>query len=240
MGLEEVQRGLVILLTNDALREQFAADPQSAARTLNLTPEDAAHLAAMAQNEVERFARSLCAKRWNEIQKLLPLSCQAAQSAEVGLRRVFMQFAQTYTPQGGKRHAQDALQFAAWIGQKPKSSQQAKPSFHAASDSLPAEMLTGNGAWLPDLLRYEAAWLEMNLMPSRRCLLRRFEYPVPTLARALSRLGGEGLPDPASVPIQPVMIVWLRLSGRGRLRHYIVGIPPRAANPHSFSRKAAS
>ena len=222
MGLEEAQRGLAILLTNDALREQFAADPQSAARTLNLTPQDAAQLAAMAQNQVERFARSLRAKRWNEIQKLLPLSCRAAQSAGMGLRLIFLQFAQTYTPQGGRRHAQDALQFAAWIGQQ---SSRTRTASDAILPALPAELLTQNAAWLPDLLRYEAAWLEMNLMPSRWGLLRRFEYPVP----ALARVGENGLPAPAVMPIQPLVIVWLRLSPRGRLRHWILPMPHLSA-----------
>ena len=71
--------------------------------------------------DVEHFARSLRAKRWNEIEKLLPLSVRAAKRAGFALARLFYAFAQQYTPKGSKRHAQDAIAFATWISAAQRS-----------------------------------------------------------------------------------------------------------------------
>ncbi len=274
MGLEEVQRGLATLLTDDALRQRFTADPHSAAQSLNLMPDDAAQLASLACSDVERFARSLRAKRWNEIQKLLPLSCRAAQGLGIGLRGHFLQFAQTYVPQGGKRHAQDALRFAAWFGQYsdqtsvPVAANPAVKHSDALRRELPengvgenkvsenkvtdADAADGSGAWLADMLRYEAAWLEMNLTRSRHCLVRRFMVSVPDLARTLSAGGQAAVPE--RLPSQPLVIVWLRHTARGPLRECVMPIPLPlcvrlcirmriplcAANRRLFSHKSAS
>ena len=237
MGLEEVQRGLASLLTNERLREQFAADPRSVARTLNLSAEDAVELEALASGEVERFARSLCAKRWNEIQKLLPVSTQSAQMAGFGLRRLFLRFAQSYTPHGGKRHAQDALAFADWAAQQQalfQNNTQNAGSKRADSPDAAA------AAWLPDLLRYEAAWLEMQMQPNRRWRLRRFAYPVPALARAVTLAssedvtkGGSAAILPASFPFpaRPLLVIWLRPRLNGPLRDHSLSLPVR--RPHA-------
>lgn len=211
MGLQAVQHGLALLLTDDELRERFAVDPQGVAQTLNLDAADAAQLSLLASAEVERFARSLRARRWNEIQKLLPVSIQAAQQAEFPLRRLFLNFAQTYAPQGGKRHAQDALAFADWM------TRQSSETFSISNSP--------NAAWLPDLLRYEAAWLEMQLMPSRHWMLRRFEYPVAQWIRARTLTAVEGKVTDSSPSMRTTLSLWLRLSPSGKLRHYNLSAP---------------
>lgn len=211
MGLRDVQHGLARLLTDDGLRERFGVDPQGVAQTLNLDAADAVQLSLLASAEVERFARSLRAKRWNEIQKLLPVSTQAAQNVGFPLRRLFFDFAQTYAPQGGKRHAQDALAFAAWTARQPSE-----------TFSIPT---SPNAAWLVDLLRYEASWLEMQLMPSRRWMLRRFAYSVPQWVRARTFYAAEYAVADSSPSLRTTLSVWLRLSPVGKLRHCSLSAP---------------
>lgn len=219
-----MQRGLALLLTDADMRERFAADPRGVEQTLNLSAEEMAQRALPAGAEVERFACSLRAKRWNEIQKLLPISTQGAQSVGVPLRRAFLRFAQGYVPQGSKRHAQDALAFADWVGRQPKETfQDAVGTHHKA-----------NAAWLPDLIRYEAAWLEMQITPARFWMLRRFSYPVPLLARALSQSqpGDATLESllPGQLSARTIFIIWLRLSPNGRLRNCKLSLPAPAAS----------
>ncbi len=211
MGLRDVQHGLARLLTDDGLRERFAVDPQGVAQTLNLDAADAAQLSLLASAEVERFARSLRAKRWNEIQKLLPVSTQAAQNFGFPLRRLFFDFAQTYAPQGGKRHTQDALAFADWTARQ--------------SSGTPQDFIPTNAVWLSDLLRYEAAWLEMHLLPSRRWMLRRFAYPIPQWIRAQTLAAAEGKVTDSSPSMRTTLSIWLRLSPSGKLRHYNLSAP---------------
>ena len=214
MGLSEMQRGLALLLTDADMRERFAADPQGVEQSLNLSAEARAQGALPTGAEIERFARSLRAKRWNEIQKLLPFSTQGARSVEYPLRRVFLRFAQGYAPQGCKRHAQDALAFADWVERQPKATFQ-------DADGTPNK---ANAVWLPDLIRYEAAWLEMRITPARCWMLRRFQYPVPLLARILSQThtGGAAMEDLLSnlLSTRPIFGIWLRLWPRGRLHHF--------------------
>lgn len=214
MGLSEMQRGLAVLLTDENMRERFAADPQGVGQTLNLNAEEMARQTLPSGSEVERFARSLRAKRWHEIQKLLSVSIRGAQSVGYPLRRAFLQFAQGYVPQGSKRHAQDALAFADWVGKQPEETFLNTDGVYKPT----------NAVWLPDLIRYEAAWLEMQITPSRRWMLRRFAYDTPLLARLLSQshTGDAAMESLLSGLLlnQSAFVVWLRLSPDGRLQHF--------------------
>ena len=230
MGLSEMQRELALLLTDADMRERFAADPQGVEQSLNLSMEARAQRVLPSDAEVERFARSLCAKRWNEIQKLLPVSTQGAQSVGFPLRRAFLQFAQEYTPQGSKRHARDAIAFADWVGRQPKETfQDAGGTYYKA-----------NAAWLPDLIRYEAAWLEMQITPTRFWMLRRFAYPVPLLARAVSQSQpGDATMDnllSGLLSARPIFVIWLRLSPNGRLRNCSLSLPAPAASSAALKK----
>jgi hypothetical protein len=210
MGLSEQQCALARLLTDADLRARFATDLNEVERELALSPDDTTQLSALVMPDVERSARSLHAKRWNEVEKRLPLSACAAHQRHLPLRREFLQFAQTYVPQGSKRHAQDAIAFADWCAQRP------------AGQFSEAESPVAAPAWLPDLMRYEAAWLSVALETRPRfVVLRRFGFPIHRIARAIAQSPREPLASNV-VSARFSLAVWSRLSADGMTRHLVL------------------
>ncbi len=226
MGLSEVQRTLALLLTNAELRDRLRAGTESAnavAKELGLDAADLAQVQHFAMAELERSARSLHAKRWQEIQKLLPLSLKAAAlslsvhaenssndpgagdlpstpgKAKNPLFRLFTRFAETCVPGGSKRHANDAIAFANWVNEHAKSTP-------ANSETLP---------WLPDLLRYEATWLRLHIDTRPRFLhIERYRYPAPRIATDLTQT----TPDMGQIVTRPTLVCWLRVSPTTNIR----------------------
>ena len=220
MGLSDVQRVLASLLTSAPLRARFLADLEGLGCELGLTAEDIALLKAFSTHEVARCARSLQAKRWGEIEKLLPLSVRAAQREHVPLRALFQQFSQTCVPRGAKRHAQDAIAFSAWAGERPASAFcDPDNSCHGQGDTHRKEIQQEApcAAWLPDLLRYEAAWLTANIdVRPRFCLVRRFRFPVHRMNEILMKQSAMGSVI-MSVPERSTLALWSRLSPKSRI-----------------------
>ena len=192
MGLVEVQRALARLYTDGALRGRFFAHLRPVSQELGLSDDEAAQIATISAIQVGRFADSLVAKRRHEVEKLLPLTRRVLGrefSAE------FARYASAPVPDGMHRHREDAIAFAAFLGN---------------SDGRPGP------PWAMDLLRYERSWLEAG-SSRRRWLVRRFQYPVGRLARNL--VEDTVLP---SVPFQPTLGVWFRLGRHGPLRHLLL------------------
>lgn len=193
MGLAETQRLLAQLYTDGALRQRFFADPASVGGEWSLSPDDLRSLSGLSSSQVDLFSRSLQAKRLGEIRKLLPQTCRA-----LGLHTVplFRQFGDTFVPSGLHKHRVDALAFAAFL------------------ETLPPEEIA-LPLWLPDLLRYEAAWLTASDPNCRLhfCKTRRDIFAVR------QGLNAEKVPE---MTRRPALALWWRFSPSGRLRHKIL------------------
>lgn len=122
--------------------------------------------------QVEAFARSLVRKRAGEVRILLPRTAEALGSDFV---KEFQRYAAGHSVEGAKRHAADAVAFARRLGE-------AAP------------------AWIADLARYEAAWVELEL--GRKLLLRRFSHAVDSEQAA---------------SIATVWMIWVRLPWIGKV-----------------------
>ena len=121
--------------------------------------------------QVEAFARSLVRKRALEVRSCLPRTAEALGADFIA---EFGRYAAEHPVQGAKKHAVDALAFARNLDARAP-------------------------AWIAELARYEAAWVEMGL--GRKLLLRKFRYAVD---------------ESDSACAQMIWVVWIRLPwGRG-------------------------
>lgn len=136
MGLAQSQFVLAQLYTNTELRERFFANPQVIGTELGLSCDEAQQLSQLSQNQVNLFANSLKWKRLAEVRELLP---RTAQALGKNFTALFWRYAETYLPQGIKKHRDDAIAFANFI-QKVAREEGIDPPFL-------------------DLVRYEKAWL---------------------------------------------------------------------------------
>jgi hypothetical protein len=191
MGLAEVQVALARLYTDAAWREQFFAGPLRVGCAAGLTPEEATQLARMRAADVNFFALTLHSKRLHEIHKLLPLSRRALGP---GCDDSFRAYAETYQPDGPKKHRDDALMFARYL-----------------AANLPPDA----PAYAPDVLRYETTQLLAG-QPARFFRVCRFRYALKPLLHSLA------MPDasPQAIPGRH-LAVWLRLTPNAPLRHWI-------------------
>ncbi|MBD2194761.1 MULTISPECIES: hypothetical protein [Calothrix] len=154
MGLAQTQQVLAQLYTNSQLRQRFFANPQSVGAELGLTEPQIQELAAISSEQVNMFANSLKWKRLGEVRELLP---GTAKVLGKNFNDLFWRYAETYIPQGIKKHRLDAIAFANFI-----QTQKIEP------------------VWVRDLLRYEKTWLLAYDSP--RCLrVCWFLYPVDKL-----------------------------------------------------------
>ena len=187
MALAQTQALLARLFTDAAARRAFFTDPAGYGRASGLSAAEARTFAGLDKGEVVAFARSLLGKRALDVRKVLPLTARAL----------------------GARF--DALLLEALEGPLP-------PGRHRADAAALARHLTAkrdaDPPWVGDLARYELAFVEAS-RPGAALLLRRFRYPVETIARGLAANAA-----PAAEP-RASFGVWLRLPGR-RLRTWII------------------
>lgn len=198
-GLAAMQRLLGRLVTDASLRGRFRVDPRGVGRELGLAQAEADRLASsLDPASIEEFARSLVAKRANEVADLLPLTRRVLGPR---FRERFAAFARSGAPRGLRKHADDAVAFAR----------------HLRCDAVTGRCVEPE--WLADLAHYEASWRESS-DPARRVIVRVFRHPVRALADALAR--GE---SPASVRKRLSVCVWWRPTGKGRGRFFELQVP---------------
>lgn len=234
MGLSEVQRTLALLLTKAELRDRLRAGTESAnavAVELGLNGADLAQVQHFAMAELERSARSLHAKRWQEIQKLLPLSLKAA-SLSMPVDTVFGNNSNGSASNGN--NSKDS-----GPGELPSTPGRAKnplfPLFRQfaetyvpggskrhANDAIAFANWVNAYAtstpcppWLTDLLRYEATWLRLHSDTRPRFLyMQRYRYPVPKIATTLTQT----TPNIGQIGTKSTLLCWLRLSPKTDIR----------------------
>lgn len=143
---------LAQLYTNAELRSRFFANPQTVGAQLGLNSTQIEQLSQLSAPDVNLFATSLKRKRLGEVRELLPMTAKAL---DKDFSKLFWQYAETYNPQGIKKHLYDAIAFATYIEK---------------IDNLEPE-------WILDLVRYEKAWLEAA-EPNKRLIVRYFRYAI--------------------------------------------------------------
>jgi hypothetical protein len=82
-----MQDALAALATDARVRERFARDPASTLSALgDLAPRERAALLALPPVAIDRYARSLVAKRWHEVARVMPLTLRIAPNVEARYR----------------------------------------------------------------------------------------------------------------------------------------------------------
>lgn len=193
MGLAEVQLVLAQLYTNTELRERFFANPQVVGEELGLSVDEQQQLALLSAQQVKGFASSLKRKRLGEVRELLPLTARVLGK---DCSKLFWQYAETYVPQGIKKHWEDALAFASFV----QNVEEIEPS------------------WIVDLVRYEEAWLQASV-PNCRFQVCWFNYNISWLVRSLT----DNWRTPRAI-YQPTIAIWFRLTPKGKLRHKVLSL----------------
>ncbi|HVG39070.1 MAG TPA: hypothetical protein VM870_07280 [Pyrinomonadaceae bacterium] len=196
MGLIETQRILARLYTSAPMRRRLLEEPARIAAEFGLSEvetRELTHLFATAPPHF--FADTLISKRRREVGKLLPVTSRA-----LGDR--FAEFFAAYAenealPPDAKKHSEDALSFAHYLQRVVAKT----------GGTLPD--------WLPDVLRYEAGWLEMS-RGGRKVLARVFRYHVHQfVVEQAHRIELTGGPSPGRS-----VSMWVRRSDDVSLKHY--------------------
>ena len=100
------------LLTDRPLREEFAADPDSAADRLGVCGAERATFCALNPTELAAQADGLIAKRLHEVASLLPVTFRRLGA---DAPRLFRRHAERFWPTGHRRHVADAVQFLEYV-----------------------------------------------------------------------------------------------------------------------------
>jgi len=152
MELGKTQALLARLYTDCGFRNRFLKDPESVASEAEITTDDCQRLAQACGDQVIGFARSLLAKRLNEVRPLLPQTARALGAER--FQELFLAHAAEYLPVGINKPREDAVEFGKWLERQPASAGNARPS-----------------------VRYERTTLE-SYDPERRLIIRLFRLPT--------------------------------------------------------------
>jgi hypothetical protein len=194
MSLDTIQHVLARLYVDSALRARFLRDPDVIGRELGLNASEIEQLAQLQPQQINLFASSLKRKRLNAVRGLLPLTNQALGAQ---FSRFFGEYAETYNPQGVKKHQDDAVMFC---------------NFLATQTRL-------EPPWAIDVAKYERGGL-WAAQPQFRGGWCRFEYAIAPLLRHLNQ--NEAI---ASIPEQAAIAIWWRFSSATPLHYTAVPIP---------------
>ncbi len=118
MPLQNEQRLLALLYTSASARVEYARQPQEFCKRFHLSPQACAAMAAIPNSSIENYARSLIAKRLNEVTKLLPMT---AQSMGEAFREAFYAYSKEVPTRGVDRHLRDATAFAKFLAARKES-----------------------------------------------------------------------------------------------------------------------
>lgn len=195
MALGDVQAALARLFTDEAARQAFLQDPADAGRSLGLELDDCSTLARLAPEALRRFAGSLKSKRALDARKMLPLTARTLGDAFAA------HYSAAVSPLApGVHRSAQAQAFAVRLQALARARQLAP-------------------AWIGDLARYEATFVEASRQRFG-LRLRLFRFAVGSIAFALLGGGAVGVVAP-----RRSLGVWVRLPS-GRLFHRIWALTP--------------
>lgn len=198
MGLERLQQALAKLYTDAALRAEFFADPDGTSVRLGLSSDEVAQLTAISIEQIERFARSLCRKRADEVRSLLPYTCRALGKS---FDQIFATHCEVSCPGGSHKHRDDALQFAVML------------AHNAQSQNVTAEVI--------DIARFESSALRMS-QSRDRVLIRLFRHDVRQTIRRI-----EERRQISKARFRPSIGLWFRIGAVTRFRYVVFPPLPR-------------
>ncbi|MBW4621023.1 MAG: hypothetical protein KME17_16910 [Cyanosarcina radialis HA8281-LM2] len=112
MELAVIQKSLALFYTDSKLRSRFFANPLQVQEELGLSEQKVLELSTLSPSQVNLFATSLKHKRLGEVRELLPLT---AWKLGKKFNSLFWQYAETYMPEGIRKHHNDAIAFATFI-----------------------------------------------------------------------------------------------------------------------------
>ncbi len=103
------------LLSDSTLRAEFQNDPGGVANQLGIPIEEQPDFLKLDPAQLEAQANGLITKRMQEVRQLLPLTFE-----NLGNRgeKLFLDYAESYWPEGHHRHLLDAIQFASHLRSK--------------------------------------------------------------------------------------------------------------------------
>jgi len=151
MELAKTQALLARLYTDCRFRNRFLEDPECVASEAGITVEESQRLAQECSDQVTGFARSLIAKRLNEVRPLLPRTVRALGAER--FRELFLIHATEFQPVGINKPREDAVGFAKWLERRPANAESPR-----------------------QVVRYERTTLE-SYDPDRRLIIRLFRLP---------------------------------------------------------------
>lgn len=156
MSLLAVQNFLARIYTDENLRREFSAAPEQIGKQNDLTESEIAELIAILPDEIDVFADSLFYKRLREVEKLLPLTKKIL---GVDFEKRFREFSKSFTPESVKKHLEDAIRFAEFLGERELN-------------------------WKSDAAKFETAKLEFYAL-GKTFVFRRFDYDVKEILRQI-------------------------------------------------------
>lgn len=153
--LAAFQEAFVALAADAAARRSFARDAAAYLARFELDEDERAALCAIPREQLESFARSLVAKRWSELVRVVPLSLRVAPSLR-------------------ERHRAWALEHPARVrdGVLSPGAAEGLRAFAPLSEQLAAD--EAEAAYAADLLTFEALRAASSEDGLPRSLLSRF------------------------------------------------------------------
>ena len=190
------------LYTNATDRQAFYNDPAQVGRAWSLETNEIQRILPVDRCEIERFARSLAAKRRGQVQKILPRTCGALGEA---LPSLFWIYAASFVPSGIDKHDIDAAAFARFILKYIRGAAGAGGTHGDDQDSPSLVPVSAEfTAQTRDLVRWELATLEVRITRKPRLLYLRCGFPaVEVTAMGSPQSCANRLPGPSATPRPP-------------------------------------
>ena len=114
----DLTAALARLLSDDSLRRDFARDPASVARALDVAEPHRAAFCSIRAEQLDTQAGVLLGKRFHEVAVLLPRTIQRIGNVA---RELFRTYAETFWPTGHRRHIEDAVAFGRFIARRNRA-----------------------------------------------------------------------------------------------------------------------
>jgi hypothetical protein len=189
--LRHLQEALARLATDERQRRRWEVDPTGFAAEQSLSEKELAVLRGVPLDAIERYARSLLAKRWGEVARAIPSTLRAAPSVEARYRA------------WAAHHPALALAVDAVLPPGPAEGLRALPALAAALARDP-----GEAPYAADLLRYEILAASSRADGEARTMTSA--YRVDRLARDIARglLPVDPEPEPTELRFEKRRVRW--------------------------------
>ena len=171
------------LLSKPSLRVALRNDPAATARALSLCESDSSALIALDPEQLEAQVSTLLGKRIFEVRRLLPETFRAMGDTA---RPAFFDYAQSYWPQGHRRHFEDGLGFCRYLLEReagPVNRAELNRLRFVVGERRFAAHLVPNYVVLPRArTAMQVLWRDRGGQPRETSIYMR-ALPIPSLGR---------------------------------------------------------